>query len=143
MSEYRGRRGEALVLNHFINSIVVEEELGDRLSSLVSGSPPIWVTKRSGWLYFSQARALERNIKLTSDSGEEQRVFIIDSVLEPLLTNSIRNSSFNQGVTAGKLLARSGHCVCILPHHHAAQDNAVRPRRGQLGPHLLRFGQTE
>ena len=78
----------------------------------------------------SQARALERSIKLTSDSGEEQvtvviktivnihlyldnlrhclhqMVFVIDSVLEPLLTNSIRNASFNQDITAGKLLAR-------------------------------------
>ena len=27
-------------------------QVGDRLSSLVTGSPPIWVTKRSGWLYF-------------------------------------------------------------------------------------------
>jgi len=107
MSEYRGRRGEELALNHFINSIVVEQEVGDRLSSLVTGSPPIWVTKRSGWLYFSQARAIERSIKLTSDSGEEQMVFIIDSVLEPLLTNSIRNASFNQDITAGKLLART------------------------------------
>jgi len=107
MSEYRGRRGEDLALNHFINSIVVEQEVGDRLSSLVTGSPPIWVTKRSGWLYFSQARAIERSIKLTSDSGEEQMVFIVDSVLEPLLTNSIRNASFNQDITAGKLLART------------------------------------
>jgi len=107
MSEYRGRRGEDLALNHFINSIVVEDEVGDRLSSLVTGSPPIWITKRSGWLYFSQARALERSIKLTSDSGEEQMVFVIDSVLEPLLTNSIRNASFNQDITAGKLLART------------------------------------
>jgi len=107
MAEYRGRRGEDLALNHFVNSIVVEEQLGDRLSSLVTGSPPIWVTKRSGWLYFSQARALERSIKLMSDTGEEQMVFVIDSVLEPLLTNSIRNASFNQDITAGKLLART------------------------------------
>ena len=35
-----------------------------------------------------------------------QMVFVIDSVLEPLLTNSIRNASFNQDITAGKLLAR-------------------------------------
>ena len=27
MSEYRGRRGEDLALNHFINSIVVEQEV--------------------------------------------------------------------------------------------------------------------
>ena len=27
MSEYRGRRGEELALNHFINSIVVEQEV--------------------------------------------------------------------------------------------------------------------
>ena len=133
-------------LNHFLQLC---GQVGDRLSSLVTGSPPIWITKRSGWLYFrspikclmvfdiitnwcwsnfpnsSQARALERSIKLTSDSGEEQvtivnihlrldnlrhclhqMVFVIDSVLEPLLTNSIRNASFNQDITAGKLLAR-------------------------------------
>ena len=72
MQEFRGRRGEDLVLNHIINSIVLEDQLGDRLSSLVTGSPPIWVTRRSVWLYFNQARAVERDIKLQSDSGEEQ-----------------------------------------------------------------------
>ena len=30
MSDYRGRLGEDLALNHFINSIVVEENLGNR-----------------------------------------------------------------------------------------------------------------
>lgn len=107
MQEYRGRRGEDLVLNHMINSIVIEDQLGDRLSSLVTGSPPIWVTKRSAWLYFNQARAVERNIQLQSDSGEQQKMFIIDSVLEPLLPISFKNASFTQDVTAGKLLERS------------------------------------
>lgn len=107
MAKFRGPRGEALALNHFINSIVVEAEVGDKLGSLATGSPPVWVTKRSGWLYFSQARALEKNIRLTSDTGEEQMVYVIDSVLEPLLTNSIRNASLTQAVTAGKLLART------------------------------------
>ena len=48
MAEYRGRRGEDLVLNHVINQIVLEEALvtGARLSSLVVGSPPLWVTRR-------------------------------------------------------------------------------------------------
>ena len=72
MENFRGRRGEDLVLNHLVNRLVLEEQLGERLSSLVTGSPPIWVTKRSAWLYFNQARALERNIRLKSDSGEEQ-----------------------------------------------------------------------
>jgi len=107
MEEYRGRRGEDLALNHLINSIVLEDQVGDRLSSLVTGSPPIWVTKRSAWLYFNQARAVERNIQLQSDSGEQQKMFIIDSVLEPLLPISFKNASFTQDVTAGKLLKRS------------------------------------
>jgi len=107
MEEYRGRRGEDLALNHLINSIVIENQLGDRLSSLVSGSPPIWITKRSAWLYFTQARAVEKNINLQSDSGEQQKMFIIDSVLEPLLPISFKNASYTQGVTAGKLLQRS------------------------------------
>ena len=35
-----------------------------------------------------------------------QAVFIIDSVLEPLLPIQIRNASFTQDVTAGKLLEK-------------------------------------
>ena len=145
-------------------------QVGDRLSSLVTGSPPIWITKRSGWLYFrspikclmvfdiitnwcwsnfpncSQARALERSIKLTSDSGEEQvtivnihlrhdnlrhclhqMVFVIDSVLEPLLTNSIRNASFNQDITAGKLLARCVELAVIIRNFADVVTNNVEP----------------
>ena len=30
MEEYRGRRGEDLALNHLINSIVLEDQVGDR-----------------------------------------------------------------------------------------------------------------
>ena len=82
MQEYRGRRGEDMLLNHLINSIVIEDELGSRLSSLVTGSPPIWITKRSAWLYFNQARTLERNINLNSDTGEEQKMFIIECLFK-------------------------------------------------------------
>ena len=66
----------------------------------------VQVTKRSAWLYFNHARALERNISLESDTGEEQRMFIIDAVLEPLLPISVRNATFSQDVTAGKLLEK-------------------------------------
>ena len=106
MMEYRGRRGEDLVLNHLINRIVIEEKLGNRVNSLVTGNPPLWITKRSAWLYFNHARVLERNINLSSDTGEEQRMFIIDSVLEPLLPISAKNATFSQDVTAGKLLEK-------------------------------------
>ena len=37
MGEYRGRRGEDMVLNHLINRIVIEEKLGNRVNSLVTG----------------------------------------------------------------------------------------------------------
>ena len=108
MAEYRGQRGEDLVLNHLVNRIVLEDSLGPeaRLNSLVTGNPPLWVTKRSAWLYFNHARALERNISLEADTGEEQRMFVIDSVLEPLLPISVRNATFSQDVTAGKLLEK-------------------------------------
>ena len=72
----------------------------------ISGNPPLWITRRSAWLYFNHARVLERNIKLNSDSGEEQMMFIIDSVLEPLLPISAKNATFSQDVTAGKLLEK-------------------------------------
>ena len=41
-----------------------------------------------------------------ADTGEEQRMFIIDAVLEPLLPISVRNATFSQDVTAGKLLEK-------------------------------------
>ena len=108
MAEYRGQRGEDLVLNHLVNRIVLEASLGPdaRLNSLVTGNPPLWVTKRSAWLYFNHARVLERDIALVSDTGEEQKMFIIDSVLEPLLPISAKNATFSQDVTAGKLLEK-------------------------------------
>ena len=37
MGEYRGRRAEDMVLNHLINRIVIEEKLGNRVNSLVTG----------------------------------------------------------------------------------------------------------
>ena len=43
---------------------------------------------------------------LVSDSGEEQRMFVLDAVLEPLLPISARNATFSQDVTAGKLLEK-------------------------------------
>jgi len=107
MLDYRGRRGEDFALNHIVNSLEIESALGGRLSSLVAGGPPIWVTKRSAWIYFNQARVLEKNIFLDLGRGEQQVVYIIDSVLEPLLPISIRNHTISQDITAAKLLERS------------------------------------
>ena len=58
------------VLNHLVNSILTEEELGprDRLSSLVTGSPPIWVTRRSAWIFFNQVKILSIMIKVNFPS---------------------------------------------------------------------------
>ena len=49
MAEYRGQRGEDLVLNHLVNRIVLEDSLGPeaRLNSLVTGNPPLWVSSYS------------------------------------------------------------------------------------------------
>ena len=62
--------------------------------------------RRSAWLYFNHGRVLERRVDLVSDSGEEQRMFVLDAVLEPLLPISARNATFSQDVTAGKLLEK-------------------------------------
>ena len=48
---------------------------------------------------------------LVSDTGEEQRLFVIDSVLEPLLPISARNATFTQEVTAAKLLERWANII--------------------------------
>ncbi|XP_023344668.1 fasciclin-1 [Eurytemora carolleeae] len=105
--DYRGVRGEDFALNHIVNSVEVESKLGTRLSTLVTGGPPIWVTRRSAWIYFNQARVLEKNIVLNLGGTEQQIVYILDGVLEPLLPISVKNATFTQDVTAGKLLQLS------------------------------------
>ena len=70
--------------------------------------------RRSAWLYFNHGRVLERRMDLVSDSGEEQRMFVLDAVLEPLLPISARNATFSQDVTAGKLLEKYGTCYIPL-----------------------------
>ena len=54
-------------------------------------------------------------------------VFVIDSVLEPLLTNSIRNASFNQDITAGKLLARCVELTVIIRNFADVVTDNVEP----------------
>ncbi len=39
----------------------MQNNMPSRLSSLVTGSPPVWVTRRSSWLYFNQVPNHNKN----------------------------------------------------------------------------------
>jgi len=140
--EYRGSRDEDFSLNHLVNSVEMEAGLGPRLSSLVTGGPPIWVTRHSAWLYFNQARAIERNIVLQLGGGEIQVVYIIDGVLEPLLPVSVNNASLMQDISAGDFLARStlyhlGDDRITRVFHQAALQNKRDPMFNVRGRHTF------
>ena len=149
MSEYRGGLNEDLALNHLVNSALMSDALPSsppRLDSLVTGSPPVWITRRSGWLYFNQARAVERDIVLQSDGHDTQVAYVIDSVLEPLVTISIRDSSFSQRVTAEKLLEKStlynlgeGGRARIFYERALHNNNAFMFGVTRGGPHTFFF----
>ena len=68
MAEYRGQRGEDLVLNHLVNRIVLEDSLGPeaRLNSLVTGNPPLWVSFQSRRIRRREKLALAQNLHFIS-----------------------------------------------------------------------------
>ena len=42
---HKGKRGENLALNHMVNVAILENQMHENLVSLVTGSPPLWITK--------------------------------------------------------------------------------------------------
>ena len=74
-----------------------------RVSSLLSGSPPLWLTQKGGNYFVSGAKIIMRNLEAKA-GGRKQRLHIIDEVLEPLTPLSTDNSQAFIDLTAGKLL---------------------------------------
>ena len=73
-----GRSTEDLVLNHLANIALGTEQLPDRLSSLVTGNPPLWVSRerrgRDGRVdtFVNQARIVRPDLAARSERGDEQ-----------------------------------------------------------------------
>jgi len=112
-TSYKGPKDENMILNHMVNVIV---NLGDsstynnevtRISSMLPGSPPLWMTKHENEFYVNGARVIMRNLQATSESGKRQRLHIINRVLEPLAPMNQDSSSAYVDLTAGKLLRDS------------------------------------
>ena len=86
-----------------------------RVSSLLPGSPPLWLTQKGPNYYVGGAKIIMRNLGPLSGS-RKQRLHIIDSVLEPLTPIVADNSQALIDLTAGKLLResetyRTGHSI--------------------------------
>lgn len=85
-----------------------------RVSSLLPGSPPLWITQKGSNYYVSGAKIIMRNLEAYA-GNRKQRLHIIDSVLEPLQPLVPDNSQAFIDLTAGKLLRESD--AYRLPGH--------------------------
>ena len=69
---YRGRRTENLILNHMTNIALRSDQFPEKLTSLVTGNPPLWVTRDRRGVFVNQARLVLDNIEARSKRGDEQ-----------------------------------------------------------------------
>jgi hypothetical protein len=89
MNKYKGPKDENFLLHHMVSSAVSKIGMGERLTSLMQGHPPIWVRKMKRLVqnnvYLNQARVKYSYDDLRSTTGKKQYLYLIDSVLEPLV----------------------------------------------------------
>ena len=77
-----------------------------RLSSVAPGSPSLYITHDGKSYYINSAKIQEKKYLAYSENGDQQRLFVLDKALEPLVGKdpSVADSSLIVDVTAGKLL---------------------------------------
>ena len=113
MRKFKGRKDENLALNHMSNVAILENQLEESLVSLVTGNPPLWITRdRSPFdgntrIFINQAQIIQADIKARSPKGDKQILHVIDSVLDPLIPISLRESTYLVNLDAKKLLEKS------------------------------------
>lgn len=107
MARYQGRATESLILNHMTNIALMVEQLPEKMTSLVTGNPPLWITEDRNGIFVNQARIVRENIRARSSRGDEQVLHMIDSVLEPLVPTSVREAEYFVQLDARKLLSQS------------------------------------
>jgi len=132
MKAYQGPKDENFILNHMVSSAVGKEELGERLQSVLPGHPPLWVrtmnkgTTKSA-LYVNQARVKFVYQLMTEPGKKKQFLYLIDSVLEPLVPSSPQDKQDFVDIKAGDLLDRpdrfrlGGHSI----HQYASRLAAI------------------
>jgi uncharacterized surface protein with fasciclin (FAS1) repeats len=113
LSKYVGPKDDQFILNHMVNVVVQVADRASysdvsRVSSLLPGSPPLWMTQKGSEYFVGGSKIIMRNLQATSDRGSrKQRLHILDSVLEPLTPLVSDNSQAYIDLTAGKLLRES------------------------------------
>ena len=113
MAKLRGKKDENLALNHMANVAIMEGQLDEKLVSLVTGSPPLWITRDrdpvSGQTrtFINQALLVQADILARSSRGDQQIMHVINSVLEPLVPVSMRESQYMVNLDAKKLLSKA------------------------------------
>ncbi|XP_023339723.1 fasciclin-1 [Eurytemora carolleeae] len=114
LNQYKGDRNKALLLNHIasafphsnlqtVNTAISEDELEERLTSLLQGHPPLWVRRKNSELYVNQAK-VSLVLPVTTDTGNKQFLYLIDSVLEPLIPQAENSVADYVDIKAGDIL---------------------------------------
>eukprot|EP00096_Caligus_rogercresseyi_P009892 TRINITY_DN3461_c0_g1_i1.p1 TRINITY_DN3461_c0_g1~~TRINITY_DN3461_c0_g1_i1.p1 ORF type:complete len:396 (+),score=76.15 TRINITY_DN3461_c0_g1_i1:53-1240(+) len=121
------RDPESLLLNHFCNLALRKAVLPNKLSSLVTGNPPLWVRKEQGDVFINQARIWNPDLLGVSRRGEDQVLHIIDSLLVPLVPLSVSSGDYYVHLDARKVLSKStlydlqGHSLRVFSQR--AEEN--------------------
>jgi len=114
LNSFGGDKNIALILNHIasafphsdlqtVNSAISEDQLEERLTTLLHGHPPLWVRKAGGHLYVNQAK-VNLVLSVTTDTGNKQYLYLIDSVLEPLIPKAENSVADYVDIKAGDIL---------------------------------------
>ena len=122
LAKFKGRKhSENLILNHMTNIALRVDQFPEKLTTLVTGNPPLWMVKsRTRGVSINQARILRENLGARSERGDEQMLHVIDSVLEPLVPISLRDAEYFVQLDALKLASKStlydlgGHRVRVF-----------------------------
>ena len=72
LRRHAGRHTENLILNHMTNIALLADQFPEKLASLVTGNPPLWVTRDRGGVFVNEARVVRGDIMARSSRGDEQ-----------------------------------------------------------------------
>ena len=128
VERFTGARDENLVLNHMTNVAIGAEQMEERISTLVTGNPPLWVSRDRRGIFVNQAQIITANLDARSESGEQQTLHMIDSVLDPLVPIAVRDPKYFINLDAHKLLTKSslynlgGHRTLVFNSQAATNE---------------------
>jgi len=105
--QFEGEWDENTILNHMVGSAVSREDMRkeERLTSLMMGHPPIWVRLVRNVLYVNHAQVKFIGRHHSSEGNKKQFLYLIDSVLEPLLPLASESRDLFVDIKAGDLLS--------------------------------------